>query len=261
MKNEYYVYMHTFPDGKKYVGITNQEPEKRWLNGRGYKHNPAFFNSILLHGWLNIKHEVLFTGLTKEEASNKEKELIKQYRSDEIEHGFNCQSGGDKGFTHNAETRKRISETSKQRWQDSEYRQKIHQSMIEAQARPDIRKRKSEYSKNRYHNDTEYREKFIASARSRMNKPEIKERYREMSKKRWQSPEYREQMRSRMSGENNPCAKAVEQYSLDGRFIKRYSTCKEAAEATGTIRSGITACAKGHQKNAGGFVWRYTDAK
>lgn len=29
----YKVYMHTLPNGKRYVGITKQEPEKRWLNG------------------------------------------------------------------------------------------------------------------------------------------------------------------------------------------------------------------------------------
>lgn len=29
----YSVYKHTFPNGKVYIGMTGQEPEKRWANG------------------------------------------------------------------------------------------------------------------------------------------------------------------------------------------------------------------------------------
>lgn len=37
-KENYTVYIHNFPNGKSYVGITGQLPEKRWKNGWGYKH-------------------------------------------------------------------------------------------------------------------------------------------------------------------------------------------------------------------------------
>ena len=32
-ENNYYVYKHTFPNNKVYIGITQQEPQKRWKNG------------------------------------------------------------------------------------------------------------------------------------------------------------------------------------------------------------------------------------
>ena len=89
MNNDYCVYKHTTPNGMVYIGITNQEPEERWLNGRGYKQNPSFFNAILLYGWANIKHEIICSGISKETASQKEKELIQIYHSNESEHGFN----------------------------------------------------------------------------------------------------------------------------------------------------------------------------
>lgn len=31
-----YLYMHICPNGKKYVGITIQEPNQRWRDGKGY---------------------------------------------------------------------------------------------------------------------------------------------------------------------------------------------------------------------------------
>jgi hypothetical protein len=36
--NNWKVYCHTFPNGKKYVGITKRSPEERWhKDGSGYK--------------------------------------------------------------------------------------------------------------------------------------------------------------------------------------------------------------------------------
>lgn len=33
----YKVYKHTFPNGKKYIGITKLTVENRWRSGKGYK--------------------------------------------------------------------------------------------------------------------------------------------------------------------------------------------------------------------------------
>ncbi len=69
---EYCVYKHTSPNGKVYIGITRQNPIKRWMNGKGYAHNTHFYNAILKYGWSNFRHEILFTGLTREDACQKE---------------------------------------------------------------------------------------------------------------------------------------------------------------------------------------------
>ena len=42
--------MHIFPNNKKYIGITKQTPEKRWENGKGYKHNNYIQNAINKYG-------------------------------------------------------------------------------------------------------------------------------------------------------------------------------------------------------------------
>ena len=87
-KNNYVVYKHTTPDDKVYIGITRNSPKMRWSNGNGYK-NQFFYNAIEEFGWNNIKHEILFKGLSREEAKHIEKELILQYKSNLEEYGYN----------------------------------------------------------------------------------------------------------------------------------------------------------------------------
>ena len=114
--NNYTVYMHTnLINDKKYIGITQQVPEMRWKNGKGYKSTSHFRKAIDKYGWDNFKHEILYTGLTAEEASLKEQELIKQYDTTNRLHGYNNSTGGEVSFTftHSAEARRKMSETHK----------------------------------------------------------------------------------------------------------------------------------------------------
>lgn len=90
----YIVYMHTCPNGKTYVGITQQEAKRRWNNGRGYIGNEYFTRAIKKYGWANIKHEILFENLTKQEAAEKEIELIAMNKSDDRRYGYNQNKGG-----------------------------------------------------------------------------------------------------------------------------------------------------------------------
>ena len=91
----YTVYMHICPNGKRYIGITKQLPEKRWKGGIGYRTQEHFKRAIQKYGWKNIKHIILFTNLTKKEACKKEIELIAKYKSNNYKYGYNVSSGGD----------------------------------------------------------------------------------------------------------------------------------------------------------------------
>ena len=94
------VYKHTSPSNKVYIGITGREVHKRWNCGYGYYAQPYFYNAIVKYGWNNISHEILETGLTKQEAGEKEKYYIKQYKSDIPEYGYNISSGGNDCYKH-----------------------------------------------------------------------------------------------------------------------------------------------------------------
>lgn len=115
--NKYIVYKHTSPKGKIYIGITSQDPEKRWLNGKGYKRNSIFYNAIEKYGWENIKHEILFENLTKEEAEQKEIELISKYKSNERNFGYNIDNGGHiNRFSEASKKKMSLSHKGKKAW-------------------------------------------------------------------------------------------------------------------------------------------------
>ena len=92
--NNYKVYIHKFPNGKVYIGITRQEPKIRWGGGNGYVRNEYMHRAIKKYGWENIEHIILFDGLSEEDACEIEKSLIKKYRTNEKEFGYNIESGG-----------------------------------------------------------------------------------------------------------------------------------------------------------------------
>ena len=113
---EYSVYVHIFPNGKRYVGITSQSPERRWKNGHAYQNQPYIWNAINKYGWHNIKHEVLYIGLTKFEACAIEQKLIADWRTTEKEYGYNISLGGEPpraGRHLSEETRRKMSESHK----------------------------------------------------------------------------------------------------------------------------------------------------
>lgn len=97
-KGGYSVYMHTTPSGKVYIGKTSRDSKTRWAYGKGYVHNPYFYNAIQKYGWNNIKHEILETGLSKEEAYQSEIDFILMYQSTNPQYGYNITEGGDGGF-------------------------------------------------------------------------------------------------------------------------------------------------------------------
>ena len=51
--------------------------------------------------------------------------------------------------------------------------------------------------------------------------------------------------------------KIILQYSLEGLFIREWSSIKEAGDILGIQRGNIPACCKRRKKSVGGFIWRY----
>lgn len=92
--NTYKVYKHTSPSGKVYIGITSKGEVSRWSNGMGYNKQPYFFKAIVKYGWINFKHEILFDNLSEENAYDIETKLIKEFKSSDINFGYNIHVGG-----------------------------------------------------------------------------------------------------------------------------------------------------------------------
>ena len=173
-EKNYYVYKHTFPNNKVYIGITQQEPEKRWKNGLGYDaHQTLMKRAIKKYGWQNIKHEILYKNLNKNEACNKEIELIALYDSTNKQKGYNVSQGGEGtigvkpteeskeknriahlGKKASLETRKKISESNKgkhNKKRTKEQKKKISEATKKAMQNPILRKRLSETHSGKNH--------------------------------------------------------------------------------------------------------------
>lgn len=227
----YTVYMHTVPNGKVYIGITKQNPIKRWLHGKGYQKQEYFYNAILKYGWDNIEHRILFTELSQEEAEQKEIELIKQYKSNQREFGYNIENGGrinkmseetiekiriaNTGRHHTEDACKRCSEIQKVRWQDEEYRQN------------QIEKRKGQIPWNK----------------GKETPQEVKEKQRQAKLGKY-------------AGDNHWNSKKI--INLDTGEI--YNSIGLVAKEL-NIKNGshIVAVCKGKRKIAYGFRWKYLD--
>lgn len=89
MKNNYKVYVHVFPDGKRYVGYTCRKLQARWNGGLGYEHQKLVFSAIVKFGWNNIRHYVLMENLTKDEALLYESAFINSWKTYTKSKGYN----------------------------------------------------------------------------------------------------------------------------------------------------------------------------
>ena len=212
---KYNVYVHTCPNGKRYVGCTTQaRPERRWLEGKGYYQNKHFYSAIKKYGWTNIKHEV-WELTCESEMYYAEKYLIAYYHTTESKFGYNHTAGGAFGCRsvrprkpHSEETRRKISEAQKKRYSDPEVRKKLSEAakkkyldhpecrkkMSEALKKrakdPEVRRKMSETAKKRC-SDPEYKRKISEALRKSFSNPEVRKKMSEAAKKRCSDPEYR----------------------------------------------------------------------
>lgn len=241
----YCVYIHTFPNGKVYVGITSQKPEHRWKNGKKYAYNQLVGRAIEKYGWDAVRHDVLFDGLTEPEAKSKEIELIKKYNSQNRNYGYNLTAGGDgmAGFKTYESTKKKLSEINTGKRHTEESRRKMSEARkgekaywYGKQLPGDMKKKISEGKKGKKAGEDAY----------------------------WYGKTMPEDVRQKMSqnhadvsGANNPRATTIQMASEDGSFIREFPTIASAAEFRGCHRDTMRRYCAGRFRDQTGYVWRY----
>lgn len=111
--NNWYVYRHIRLDKNEpfYIGIGNKSNYSRAYENHSSKRN-KIWNDIVLKSLYEV--EIIFDGLTKEEASEKEKEFIQLYGRKDLNNGLLCNltDGGDGIWNciRSEETRKKLRE-------------------------------------------------------------------------------------------------------------------------------------------------------
>lgn len=229
MLNNFTVYKHTSPTGKVYIGITRQNPVRRWRpDGSGYKENRHFWNAICHYGWDNFKHEIVASGLTKEAACSMEVELIAQYGSMDPNKGYNAHEGGEHPpFTE--ETRRKISEAALKRNMSG--------------------KRNPNYGNHKLagENNPNYGKKHSAEMRALMS---------ERRKGKGTTPKSeatKQLMREHHAGGTKP--KKV----LCVETGEVFESINEAARSVGASKERISGCCRNlpHFNTAGGYSWKF----
>lgn len=222
----YTVYMHITPNNKKYIGITCRKPEYRWNNGKGYITNNHFYNAILKYEWDNIKHEILHTNLSKEDACKLEQELIKKYQTTNHNFGYNKSIGGECGSLGVKLSR----ETIKKRLMNRDY----STSWAKGQRFSKEHCRKISQSLTGKHHTEETKRKLSESHKGKTT---------------WiKGKKMNDEIRAKESTpiicvETNVC----------------YFGINEASRQTGIHHSNICNCLKGKREKAGGYHWKYYD--
>lgn len=275
MENNYCVYKHTTPSGKVYIGITRQEPTKRWNNGKGYYYNVHFNRAIKKYGWENIKHEILVSDLTKEEASDYEKMYISIFNTTDSEYGYNMTSGGEIGYQLTDDSKNNLSKAHKKINKDGRNKKR------NIGGKNPCSKTIYQYTKEgtfieRYDSVADAvrilvslgKAKSIESARGSIlrvaNRTELNVNGYKITAKsaygyKWSyvyvaSIDNNVEIKKRKSQ-----TREISQYSEKGKFIKTYKSIKEIADKLGVSQSHITQCARGQRISAHGYLWAYTD--
>lgn len=229
----YTVYCHTNKiNGKRYVGITKQKPEKRWRNGEGYVESPRFYNAIKKYGWHNFTHEVLYTGLTQQEAKQKEVDLIAEWNLNNDIFGYNISHGGDmSNYERTQVHRDNLSKCLKERWVSlSEEEKRRNLDRLYYYSRPE-------------------RNPFLGKKHS----DETKQIISEKAKARFKNKEFAAKQRKLRDKQ----CKQIAQYDFEGNLIKIFPSLHDLENQTGFHRCAISNCCKGVYKQSYNYIWRY----
>ncbi len=222
-----------------YIGITSQEVQKRWLNGNGYIKCPLFFNAITKYGWSNITHEILLTNLNKDEAEQKEIELIKTHKSNQRKHGYNLANGGNCKGKHSEETKRKISLKSAGRKQSKET---IEKRVVRGEKHYLYGKQMCEKTK----------EKLREASIGRKVKEETKSKISKTMSGRRQTEEHK------LNAAKTHYV-PIYQYNTSGNLIREWESITAACKHINKSHSNIVKCCKGEVKTAYGYIWKYKE--
>lgn len=232
----YCVYMHTSPSGKSYIGITcKKPPETRWSNGNGYKRgHPYFWKAICKYGWENFEHKILFDGLTRQQACDKE--MIAMYDTTNPEKGYNMTAGGDgkSGYVMSEETKRKISES--------------HIGRFTGEDNPNYGNHKIAGENNPFYGKT--------------HSDETKKKLSELSKGRpsyMKGKHFSGEALQHMIDAQKKKRKPVMQFNLLGEFLNRFESSEDAAHTVNGSRNVISSCCKGRIGTAYGYIWMYEE--
>ena len=212
-------------NGKCYVGQTRQKKvETRWAYHRNahISNNGYFSNSIRKHGWDSFEPSVICE-IPNEELDAREILEISE-RNTLAPNGYNLDGGGGANKVVHPDTRESMRQSQLGRKHPEEVKVKIGSSQI------------GELNHM-------YGKVFTEEHRNKLRQTARKSGYD----------------RSKMAEEDKPNKVEINQYTLEGDFLKTHESITKAAEEMGVKRPAISKCCTGKSKTSCGFIWKYKD--
>lgn len=181
-----HLYILTFPNGKCYVGITNNFTNRMASHRRGGVNwqkscQPALHSAIAKYGWENIDKKIIVTG-SREYVMDMEIRVISSWGLRCRDVGYNSTLGGDTSPTLCPDIAAKVGASNKGKSRTTEHRAKISKSLMG------------------HHVSTETRLKIGAASRGTSLSPEHIEKIRLAGMGRRHSAESCLKMRVSMKG-------------------------------------------------------------
>lgn len=252
------VYKRTCPNGKVYIGITSRTLEERMSNG--YQNNVAFARDIVKFGKENIISEVLEEYPDYDTAILREHYYIQQYKDICYNKVGNARrSCTVSGTVPSTEQRAQNTASTVCR---AHYKEHIIPLTTKPKGRHTCPISVYDLEGNYI---TTYADAKIASVATKVNNGDIIsccKGEKADGKARFQCRglifRYAVDKLDEYPDVPGACKK-VEQYTLNGEYIRTFDSLKEAFLATGAQIGAIGHVCKGLAKSSGGFIWKYAE--
>lgn len=283
----FYIYCHTAPNGKRYIGQTCLDPEKRWDRGRGYIKCTLMHRAIEKYGWDNFRHDIICVVHSKEAADLFEQHYIDKFDTFNDEHGYNLTKGGGgvvgctwseerkaahseaiRGTSngmyrrhHTEESRKKMSEKLRGRYIPPEQIEFCTNVLLEANKKRQVPICQLDLDGNlvaRYDGfgDAERRTGFehgnlVLCCQGKNDKA---------YGFRWEYEDPELRAKADEVRRNRPTnSMAIIQLTPDGVEVARFSSMTEAQKVTGLNRNKISNCCHGGSEAYAGYRWEFVD--
>lgn len=235
------VYLISFPNGKKYVGITTTSFEERkashisHMNTSGLAVHQALKTFFGRETW-----EVIASADSWKQLVKIEIEMIDKYKSHISNNGYNLTLGGDGtvGYTHSEEQKQKNRNSRIQYFSDKKNREKQSiANKIAHQKNPEQGMEHSKFQKKRFTDPTERRKVAAGVSKFLSDDENLK-------------------LHSIQRGAKPFCVRKI-----NGEFVGEWLTQHSCARELDLSVSHINSCLHGRRKSHKGFMFSYISEK
>lgn len=238
-------------NGKVYIGQTIKSLAHRWRQHcMPSEKCTCLVRAIQKYGKENFTVEQIDVASDPDELNEKEKYWIAEYDC-MAPKGYNLKSGGNENIVYSDETRRRISEANTGKKASAETREKLSKAFKGRKLSEETIAKMSASRKGRARS-AETRAKISQSLMGHSFTDETRQKMSEAQKRRVITDETRLKMSQSSTRKRNViCVETGEVFDSIAKASEKYKASD----------THISCVCRGKRKTAGGYHWRYADAK